>query len=394
MKKSKSIDSCNNSTDHTKPAYRIRNTVSPRDLKRIISKERAYTKWIRQHPVRYPDKNRLRELTLAGVRALGFDSHSLLFLPGPTWPYAELQVKALARAAGIPRRTLPDPQVVKSEVLRSFNAGTSPFLPIDAKGIADGDRGVIYVGAINLQFNNYEKWQYFAETDSEVLRRFHLLAIEETDFAGLKAMATAVGYEYACGQTNSRGQAVGFAVHPRLKILRMFEYRELTDIQGIPDLRSAVRLDLEDSKPSANGIPFAFTAVVVHLKSMLGGAYATAPLRRQQLKKLVKAMGIMNEFVIVLGDFNCFLNRTTDTEPLIENGYKLLNPGNNTSTHEFGGRLDGLFYKNMPLRVKLGSYRVWQFFKNPLIDNSWTDHALLSWKMRVKEAQARLDARR
>src|SRR5207237_8777987 len=133
-------------------------------------------------------------------------------------------------------------------------------------------------------------------------------------------------------------------------------------------LRPAYRLDLEDS---ATGMKF--SAVVVHLKSMRGGPASTSPVRYQQCQIIQQVLG--TDPVIIAGDWNCFVNNTHDMDPLTTNGYKVVNPGDSTSTQKMGGRLDCFVTSN--ITVKLGRYQVRNFWKNQTIGRAFSDHGLL-----------------
>ena len=234
------------------------------------------------------------------------------------------------------------------------------------------------LGDWNMEFLNLDKVTKFLPVYREIVTRHHLLATEEVDASGLAALANACGYGRHISACNSRGQAVGFLLHPRLQVLGSFEYAEMTRVFGIPDLRPALRLVVWDS---ATGLEF--NVVVVHLKSMRGGVKATSVVRREQLRKLVRELSIADQFTMILGDFNCFLDETDDTRPLTTDGYVLLNPWNQAPTHQFGGRLDGLFHKNLPQCVRLSNYSIYNFWRNPWIGNTLSDHGLLSWKLSV-----------
>src|SRR5262249_49119671 len=156
---------------------------------------------------------------------------------------------------------------------------------------------------------------------------------------------------------NSRGQAVGFLVHKRLRVLDWREYKELIDVMGIPDLRPALRIDLQDEVTAEQ-----LSATVIHLKSMRGGIHATSLIRYRQLSNLVRCMEEPEHLALIMGDFNCFLDHAWDTRPLLANGYRLLNQWDSTATHHFGGRLDGLYYAHLPASYRLGNYNIRNFW--------------------------------
>jgi hypothetical protein len=266
----------------------------------------------------------------------------------------------------------PQAEVVLPEVIRQLR-GLS-------KVAADGHS--LTLGAWNMEFLNRWKAAYFLDSYREISLRHHLLAVEEVDEPGLALIAKACNYSYFVSTPNSRGQAVAFLVHERLRILKCVEYAELIGVLGIPDLRPALRIDLLDEATGAQ-----FSAIVVHLKSMRGGVQATSIIRYQQLSNLVQSIGDTSEFALVLGDFNCFLDDTHDTSPLIAHGYKLINRWNQAPTHHFGGRLDGLFYANLPPHFKLGNYNVRNFWRNSLIGTGFSDHGLLTWNLTLSASR-------
>ena len=92
-------------------------------------------------------------------------------------------------------------------------------------------------------------------------------------------------------------------VHPRLKVLNQISYDEVANVQGVPDLRPAFRLDLEDTVTGDK-----FAVVVVHLKSMRGGPQVSGKVRYQQCAIMATKLG--KGFVgVIAGDWNTFLDR-------------------------------------------------------------------------------------
>jgi hypothetical protein len=190
------------------------------------------------------------------------------------------------------------------------------------------------------------------------------------------------GYTAHVSAANNRQQAVGFLVHKRLKVLKVTEYSNVAQVFGIPDLRSAFRLDLEDT---TTGIKF--SVVVVHLKSMRGGEPKTAPVRTKQCQELVKSLGngniaslpaygnllvfpwfknpklgrsltdhallritlrldkvtcTSNGLILIAGDWNSKLDTAHDLDPLYQAGWLLAYKSDRTGTQIMGpSRLDG-----------------------------------------------------
>ena len=241
---------------------------------------------------------------------------------------------------------------------------------------AESAGSILALGAWNMEFLNRLKAEYFLQSYKEIVLRHHLIAVEEVDDQGLGVLAEACGYDQFISTANSRGQAVGFLVHKRLRVLNCLEYGELVGVMGVPDLRPALRLDLQDEVTGEQ-----LSATVVHLKSMRGGILRTGLVRYQQLLKLVEGLEGARNLSLIMGDFNCFLNHTCDTKPLEASGYTLLNRWDRTATHHFGGRLDGLFYANLPASLRLGNYNIRNFWRSTLIGCSLSDHGLLTWKL-------------
>lgn len=330
--------------------------VSPRNLARIITKSQAYTSFILQHKFVYPNPNLFDFLTNFRVSQLGFT---------PQQSYVSPSSHHHNPKHGNNPRPLPNPVVVASEVAKSV-----ANMPLA------GNTGNLVFGEWNMEFLDASKAKYFLKTFEEIVPRHHLLFCEEVDSSGLDTLAQAFGYTSYCSVANTRGQAVGFLVHPRLKIIgQPKSYDNVANVQGIPDLRPAFRVDLEDSISG-----YRFSAVVIHFKSMRGGPVTTSPVRHQQMQLLASDLG-PNFQGIIAGDFNTFLDNTGDTKPLIDAGYKLVNPTDNTTTQSMGGRLDGFF--QLGVSKQLGKYQVRPFFKNPLITRGLSDHGLLTIEMRL-----------
>ena len=262
--------------------------------------------------------------------------------------------------------------LIYSEVLRSLCAVK-----------VNDDDNVLIVGTHNAFYGNREKAQMFLPVYREFVTRHHLLAWQEVDQQFLELVAEA-GEHYTayCTSANSRGQAIGFTVHRRFEVLNTETYSQLQNINGIPDLRAALRLDLRDKTTGLRT-----TATVIHYKSNYGGARATSPVRRQQAKVHAEAMQIKDEFAICLGDYNHQLEVASDADPLIDNGFSLFPRYDRASTHSSGLRIDGMFIKNVPADVKVTGYKVRNFWRNTKIGCALSDHGLLSWKI-VKRSGA------
>lgn len=256
-------------------------------------------------------------------------------------------------------RPLPDAKVVAAEVGKSMER--MPMVK---------DNGNLVLGAWNMEFLTSDKAKYFTESYKHIIPRHHLMFVEETNFDGLARVAKDNGYNFEVSRENSRGQAVGFLLHPRLKVLNTHTYEEIANVFNISDLRPAFRVDLLDTTSEAK-----FSAVAVHLKSMRGGEAFTAPVRKEQAKRLANVLG--RDFRgIVAGDWNTYLDRTRELDPLLHAGFKIANPRDTTSTQSMGGRLDGFLHKEIPWLMSNPEVR--PFFNNPKISGALSDHGLLS----------------
>lgn len=310
---------------------------------RLAELEREYTKYVNEHKVQYPNPDQLDVLKSDDMTELGFQNDNSSIVQ--------------AFKGGRKERPLPNAKIVAEEVGKVVKD-----MPLAQ---AQGD---IKIGEWNMEFMTADKARYFKDTYNQVVPRHHLLFVEETDEGGLKQIAQDNGYNYVVSRPNSRGQAVGFLVNPRLEVMKTTSIDSVADVQGIPDLRPALKIDVRDTATGDQ-----FSAVVVHLKSMRGGPESTAPVRAEQAQVLAGELGSSFKGVIA-GDWNTFLDKTSDLDPLKSAGFKIHNEGDHTSTQAMGGRLDGFVTKNMTLAEEL----INPFFKNPLITRGLSDHALLT----------------
>ncbi len=316
---------------------------------RALSK--SYSDWVNETKPSYPASEEFANLSPNEIVQRGF------YHPEAT------NLDLLKTFQDAKPRPLPDAKVVASEVGKSMES-----MPI-AKPTGD-----LVLGEWNMEFLTGDKAQYFSDTYKHIVPRHHLMFVEETNVDGLARVAKDNGYNYEVSRDNSRGQAVGFLVHPRLKVLGTHTYEEVANVHNIPDLRPAFRVDLLDTASGEK-----FSAVTVHLKSMRGGPEATAPVRTEQARILAASLG--KDFRgIVAGDWNTFLDKTRELDPLLNAGFKIANPGDTTSTQSMGGRLDGFLYKGIPWLMSNPEVR--PFFQNPRITRGLSDHGLLSTTLR------------
>ncbi len=68
---------------------------------------------------------------------------------------------------------------------------------------------------------------------------------------------------------------------------------------------------------------------------------------------------------------------------MLRDGFSLFPRFDRASTHVKGERIDGLFVKNLPAKVKITGYKVRNFWRNSKIGCALSDHGLLSWKIVV-----------
>ncbi len=244
------------------------------------------------------------------------------------------------------------------------------------QNIALPESAEIFLGSWNTEYLWQAKAEHFIETYALIAAKHHLLALQEVSPSGLLAIGLATGYNHVVSQPNSRGQAVGFLIHPRFDIKQVYEYTALAEVYGIPNLRPALRVDLTDKQSQ-----MPLSIVNVHLKSMIGGLSRTSLVRTEQINRLLLALENSENPTIIAGDFNCFLDTSCDISALLNSGFSLANKKNHTSTQSSGGRLDGLFYKNLKADFKPKHYRVHNFWRHSVLGRSLSDHGLLTWTL-------------
>ena len=327
----------------------------PIDVNRLVAESRDYSDWVKSNKVQYPTLEEFAKMSKDDVAKRGFlhpDLHQL-----------ENVGDLIEALKDRKPRPLPDAKVVASEVREAVK-----HMP------KAGPKGDLILGEWNMEFLEASKAKYFAETYKEVVPLHHLLFVIEADKGGLAQVARDNAYKFEISEANSRGQAVGFLVNERLQVNGTKSYAEVANIKGIPDLRPAFRLDFTDTATGKDA-----SAVVVHLKSMRGGPEQTAPVRTMQAAVLAQVLG-PNFKGIVGGDFNTFLDRTKEMDPLVKGGFKLLNPNDTGSTQAMGGRLDGFYVKGMEGFSDPASIPFW---KNPKITRGLSDHALLTTRLKT-----------
>jgi hypothetical protein len=211
-----------------------------------------------------------------------------------------------------------------------------------------------------------------------MMERVDICGFAEVDPGFIEDLAAYCGMGFRYGTPNQRGQGMGVLLNNRWIIVDWKQHWNIAYVLGKQYLRPALSVSL-----MCKTTTLIVKVVFVHFKSMIGGAYATGAIRYVQAEKLVQAMKIRSEFALIVGDFNAFLDHTSDLDPLYRAGFRLQNPRDNTPTQNRGDRIDGCFHINKPDNVQLGWYGVRNWWRDPLITPAFSDHGFLTWKMVV-----------
>lgn len=338
------------------------------ERQQLIAKSQAYTDEVLANSVVYPEPGTFDLLGHEDARELGFtgvDETDLASL----FKRSKRNKNRGKGGGGGQGKALPNPAIVEAMVKKLVGR----MAVVGGAGM--GMTGNLVLGECNFEFGSLSKARYFKDSYRMIVERHHIIFASEIDDQFLDHLATlAPGYKAFTSVANTRNQAVGFVVHPRLKVLNQISYDEVANVQGVPDLRPAFRLDLEDTVTGDK-----FAVVVVHLKSMRGGPQVSGKVRYQQCAIMATKLG--KGFVgVIAGDWNTFLDRTSDLDPLINAGFKIVYPNDTTATHAMGGRLDGYVQLNMG---GLGCMTVRQLFADPTIGRGLTDHGLVTVRNRA-----------
>jgi len=235
--------------------------------------------------------------------------------------------------------------------------------------LADDTSGNLVFGEFNLQFGDDRKARWFLGAYKQMFWRHHIMALEEVRPDAVQTICNALGYTGFCTQPNSRGQGVAVIFnHTRLELIGdPLEVMEITGVQGIPQLRPAMVVQVRDK---VTGREFGYGAV--HLKSMLGGELETAPVRAEQIEKLATKLG--PDWVGVLaGDWNFHMDRAAlEMAAMAKAGFVLVGSGAD-STQERGGRIDGFYSRGMGTLVHNATKPLWKI-KN--VKRGFSDHGL------------------
>ncbi len=350
-------------------------------LQRLIRTSEEYTSKVNAQRIEWPDPETIDfDSEDEDTSLLEYEVHPNGFLSNQLGIQNRAKKGGKGGKGGGGKPKLPNPKDVLAEVQKTFV--NMPYA---------GLLGNLAVGEFNGEFLDQAKAKYFRDAYVEMFSHFHVVFLEEVDPKGVHQIAadlTASGTPYTgyCSVANTRNQAVGFLVHSRFKVIgKPIEYAQMASVQGIPDLRPAFRLDLEDTTTGEQ-----FSVVVLHLKSMRGGPQVTAAVRYKQLDILQNVLG-PNFKGIVGGDMNFILDdpKLKDGDPLKNNGYTLFMANDHTATQSMGSRIDGWFMKGMTRKV--GLYQVRAFFRKANVTRAFSDHALLGCQIVLCEVGAQLD---
>jgi hypothetical protein len=264
----------------------------------------------------------------------------------------------------------PDPAVTHSEIQKVLHG----------RPVA-GKTGNVVISSLNCEFGNKSKVQYFSDSYVTIFALSHIQGLIEVSTDGVAEMAKITGLTGICGTENSRQQAVGCLVHPRMGKVTSTEYTSFSQIQNIQDLRPALRVETDDA-----------IYIIVHPKSMLGGPLTTAAVRYQQFEALAKELkddikkikdkAADAKPIIVMGDMNFRLQKKfNDADPLYNEGFKLIEKNDQRQTQAYSkdSRIDGFFYLGID-DADVGYYDVTPFFLIKKIGRAFTDHALVDFQ--------------
>ncbi|HEY9759960.1 MAG TPA: hypothetical protein V6C97_32675 [Oculatellaceae cyanobacterium] len=369
-------------------------TLTEKQRQALVDSALKHTDRVNSQRVTYPKKG--VKLSLPDLKALGFtDVHEMFVIEDDDIQgYRGRRRKGKgkrrdrdqgqgqnrgkgggSRGGGGGGKSLPNPDEVADEVERHL--ADVPLAGMDDENLAVGEQ--------NFENLDESKADFFDRAIAAIVRRHHLMFCIEVSPEGLARIAKHnPDYTAHVSAANNRQQAVGFLVHKRLRVLKVTEYSSVAKVFGIPDLRSAFRLDLEDTK---TGIKF--SVVVVHMKSMRGGEAKTSPVRTQQSIELVRCLGngagaavplpaygklrvfawfnnpklgrkltdhallritirldkvtcTKDGLILIAGDWNSKLDTAKDLQPLYDAGWLLAYKNDGTGTQIMGpSRLDG-----------------------------------------------------
>lgn len=349
--------------------------LHPAHVARIIAEEEKQTRWVLANKIVYPDPRLVHpSLLLPSIPDhFAFPSEHDNWFAGPGEPYFRRNRRDKGRGKGQGNgqgkggkskgkgKQLPNPALVHKVVAQMLSG-------VSLAGLT----GNLRIFETNIENANASKINFFSDSYIEIGTRCHAWLIEEADGAAAKKLAQLLGYKVESSDENSRGQAIHILWNDgRLEQIGSKKvYDSIARVQGIPDLRPALRVDFRDKVTGKE-----FALVVLHLKSMRGGPKITSVVRHKQFTLLAQDLG--TDFKgIVGGDMNFPLNNAQfqDADPMYKAGYTLVAETDAQATQIIGSRIDGFFERGLSFGVDL--YKVFAYFTQ--IGRSFTDHASLS----------------
>lgn len=250
--------------------------------------------------------------------------------------------------------------------------------------------GPIVVMSFNGYLLNSDKAATYVEPLVELVKRAHIVLVQESNVDALRLVARAAHYGLNASHRNTREQACGILFHPRFQWLgkEPVYHDYLLEVPGHPEFKVTLRPALQRRvKDLASGM--IFDLVNFHGKSNVGGPDETRPIRRHQFVQLVaeltrqlkkspyeprvlpeakegdkagekKASAFVDfsgeelplGITILGGDFNAPIERdtTTEIEPLTEFGFARVPSTGNQWSYRFrteGGQFDGFFTRGI-----------------------------------------------
>lgn len=273
-----------------------------------------------------------------------------------------------SKGQGGNHQPLPGPQLMLQVVTQLLSEN----------GITEvGNEGDLVVGIQNGEFLTASKANFYLDAWAAIAKTAHVLMVVEANAEGLAVIGKAIGYGHYCSKCNSRDQAVGFLIHPRLRLTgEPVSIWEVANVGASPDLRPGFLLPLQDT---ASGLEF--EVEVKHLKSMRGGEQQTSPIRIRQSVEDARAIKARDgKPVLIGGDLNCKLDTTHDLDPMLKDGFVLIEADSTTATHQMGSRLDGVITYHLEKTVD--GYQVTSWWSDKRIGRALTDHSYV--RMHIK----------
>ncbi len=303
--------------------------LTPEDVLGLIAAEREHVLQVTRNPVTYPAPEEFYTLGPEKASQMGFQS---LIRGGDCsqWEDEDEKFPGLKRGrrrknsknrekegkhrkqGSTSKRPLVDPLVVCGEVERI----TRDFP--DAANVEE-----LVFQWLNFEYLETTKAKYFLATYLELARMAHIFGGAELTREGLQVIASELSnkhrqgnlasnapdrYQVWAGTPNGMGQGQGAIVDTeRFEVTAFYEIDSVKNVFNIPNLRATFVIEGRDKK---TGREWLFT--LDHLKSMRGGAEATAKVRRKQVENLVGYIGtgepIEQLEIVTLTVFNIWQN--------------------------------------------------------------------------------------